>query len=202
MGDFSVGDTPHFRGRDDEERRIKREHEARQRSAARHPSHTNGHEFPYTEGPGGFGMGLMGAVPSAEPVPDYGPRFAHEDEEPLTPADPRWRWPSDEERAARREADAARHTELDIASRRGINQELVERMCPGTLVQHFKGGVYLIIDPQAAMEATSQPVVVYQSVTDHRTWVRDLEIFTEMVEHEGELKPRFEYVALLPRGFW
>jgi hypothetical protein len=65
---------------------------------------------------------------------------------------------------------------------------------PG-LYRHFKGGEYELLSVARHSE-TKELLVVYRSVADRDTiWVRPLEMFTELVEHEDAKLPRFEPVA-------
>jgi hypothetical protein len=65
---------------------------------------------------------------------------------------------------------------------------------PG-LYRHFKGGRYELLSVARHSE-TKELLVVYKSVADHDTiWVRPLEMFTELVEHEDAKLPRFERVS-------
>lgn len=67
---------------------------------------------------------------------------------------------------------------------------------PG-LYRHFKGGEYEVLEVARHSE-TEELLVIYCSLDDPTTtWVRPLDMFTELVEHAGSKQPRFEYV---PRG--
>ena len=64
---------------------------------------------------------------------------------------------------------------------------------PGTY-KHFKGGYYEVFGVAKHSE-TNEEMVVYQSLKDEGLWVRPLAMFSENVEVEGKLVPRFEEVA-------
>ncbi len=55
--------------------------------------------------------------------------------------------------------------------------------------RHFKGGRYEVIGVATDTE-TELPVVVYRS-SNGRLWVRSLAMFTEIVERDGYVGPRF-----------
>jgi hypothetical protein len=62
--------------------------------------------------------------------------------------------------------------------------------------RHFKhGNEYTVIDTVRHSE-TQEAMVLYRAEYGERgLWVRPLDMFTEQVEHNGEKKPRFEYVG-------
>ena len=65
---------------------------------------------------------------------------------------------------------------------------------PG-LYRHFKGGEYELLSVARHSE-TEELLAVYKSVADRDTiWVRPLEMFTELVEHEDAKLPRFALVS-------
>ncbi len=69
---------------------------------------------------------------------------------------------------------------------------------PGTLVQHWKGGLYRI-EALAVREADGQADVVYRPLADpaRRAWTRPLESFVETVSAlDGDARPRFVPVPL------
>lgn len=74
----------------------------------------------------------------------------------------------------------------------------------GDIVQHFKGGLY-IIEAFGTNTETGENVVIYKSLTDGRTWVRPKEMFIGETDKDkypdlAELQPyrlvkvRVEYV--------
>jgi len=65
---------------------------------------------------------------------------------------------------------------------------------PG-LYRHFKGGKYELLSVARHSE-TKELLAVYRSVEDpETTWVRPLEMFTELVEHADAKLPRFAPVS-------
>ena len=66
---------------------------------------------------------------------------------------------------------------------------------PG-IYQHFKGNQYKVLC-SGLFEPTSEPVVVYEALYDNKTskiWVRPEYVFTEEVEVEGAMVPRFKRI--------
>lgn len=71
-------------------------------------------------------------------------------------------------------------------------------LSPGTLVQHWKGGLYRI-EALAVRETDGQTDVVYRPLADtaRRAWTRPLESFVETVSAlDGDPRPRFVPVPL------
>ena len=65
-----------------------------------------------------------------------------------------------------------------------------EEVRPG-VYQHFKGGRYQVFAVVTHSE-TLEPHVVYRTLYgDRELWVRPLAMFTEVIEHDGVLRPRF-----------
>jgi hypothetical protein len=61
--------------------------------------------------------------------------------------------------------------------------------------RHFKGGEYEVLGVARHSE-THEWYVVYRPLSgDGGLWVRPLAMFAEMVTHEGQLVPRFEYLG-------
>ncbi|MBX2869590.1 MAG: DUF1653 domain-containing protein [Acidiferrobacterales bacterium] len=61
--------------------------------------------------------------------------------------------------------------------------------------RHYKGKYYNVIGVARHSE-TEQLLVVYRPQYGERgLWVRPLDMFTETVEVDGEIKPRFAYQA-------
>ena len=61
------------------------------------------------------------------------------------------------------------------------------------LYRHYKGGFYKVIQVATHSE-NEQPLVIYQALYgDKGLWARPLQMFTEMVEHQGRLQARFSY---------
>lgn len=75
-----------------------------------------------------------------------------------------------------------------------------EKTMIGKLFQHFKGGVYRVIEPPKDSHNESivrligyagEKVVWYQSTKDGQIWVRSLYEWNEFVEVDGKSIPRF-----------
>jgi hypothetical protein len=61
--------------------------------------------------------------------------------------------------------------------------------------RHYKGGIYDVLG-EAKHSETLEMMVVYKGVDGPgEFWVRPRRIFREMVEHEGELQPRFNKLS-------
>lgn len=62
--------------------------------------------------------------------------------------------------------------------------------------RHYKGKDYEVVGI-AKFEATLEDVVVYRPLypSEHSLWVRPLNVFTENVEIDGKVRPRFEYIG-------
>ena len=67
------------------------------------------------------------------------------------------------------------------------------------IYQHFKGNRYEVLDIARHSE-TGEEHVVYRTLYggtskgEGSLWVRPLSMFGEDIEHDGELKKRFEFV--------
>ena len=67
-------------------------------------------------------------------------------------------------------------------------------MLPLGLYRHYKGGEYRVMGVARHSE-TEELLVVYQPQYGEREWwVRPLSMFTEQVEIEGRLIPRFQHI--------
>jgi hypothetical protein len=67
-------------------------------------------------------------------------------------------------------------------------------MLPLGLYRHYKGGEYRVMGVARHSE-TEELMVVYQPQYGERDWwVRPLSMFTEQVEIEGRLIPRFQHI--------
>jgi hypothetical protein len=65
---------------------------------------------------------------------------------------------------------------------------------PG-IYRHYKNKRYKVIC-EATHSETKEQLVVYQCLYgDYSMWVRPKEMFLELVEVEGRLVPRFEYIS-------
>jgi hypothetical protein len=61
---------------------------------------------------------------------------------------------------------------------------------PG-IYEHYKGARYEVLFVARHTE-TEEPMVVYRQLYgDHAHWVRPVEMFTETVERDGRMVPRF-----------
>jgi cyclomaltodextrinase / maltogenic alpha-amylase / neopullulanase len=67
--------------------------------------------------------------------------------------------------------------------------------------RHFKGGDYEVIGTAHHSESLEE-LVVYQALYysekfgDDALWVRPVEMFSERVEVDGTLVPRFKYIGI------
>lgn len=60
--------------------------------------------------------------------------------------------------------------------------------------RHFKGNEYEVIGLARHSESL-EPMVVYRALYgEGGLWVRPLEMFTEMVERDGTVQPRFRLI--------
>lgn len=65
------------------------------------------------------------------------------------------------------------------------------------LYQHYRGNFYQVIGVSRHSE-TLEELVVYQAFYgDYGLWGRPRSLFEEMVTHEGQPKPRFQYIHAL-----
>lgn len=61
--------------------------------------------------------------------------------------------------------------------------------------RHFKGGEYEVVG-LATHSETGEQLVVYRALYgDGGLWVRPVAMFLEMVERDGQVRPRFEYIG-------
>ncbi len=67
------------------------------------------------------------------------------------------------------------------------------KLAPGRY-RHYKGHDYEVIDLARHSESEAWHVIYRPLYTDSGLWIRPLEMFTEMVEHQGESQPRFRYL--------
>ena len=65
----------------------------------------------------------------------------------------------------------------------------------GGIYRHFKGNRYKVLGTAKNSE-TLEIMVIYQALYgDFGLWVRPLAMFTETVERDGKVFPRFEYTG-------
>ncbi len=62
------------------------------------------------------------------------------------------------------------------------------------IYQHFKGQKYEVLGVATHSETGEQYVVYKALYGDFGTWVRPLEMFTEIIERNGEIISRFVYI--------
>lgn len=65
---------------------------------------------------------------------------------------------------------------------------------PSGTYKHYKGNLYQVYGVARHSETDEQLVVYVPLYGDGGYWVRPLEMFTEMVEVDGQQVPRFEKV--------
>lgn len=58
---------------------------------------------------------------------------------------------------------------------------------------HFKGGMYFVTGVATHTE-TGEELVIYKDLKTGLRWARPASMFTEEVEHEGQMVPRFQQV--------
>ena len=68
-------------------------------------------------------------------------------------------------------------------------------MVKAGVYRHFKGKQYEVLGVARHSE-TLEDLVVYRPLYgERRLWVRPLAMFTERIEHEGRLTPRFTFTG-------
>ena len=60
--------------------------------------------------------------------------------------------------------------------------------------RHFKGGEYEVLGVARHSEGLEDMVVYRPLYNDSGLWVRPVSMFTENVERDGKLQPRFAFV--------
>lgn len=64
---------------------------------------------------------------------------------------------------------------------------------PTGIYEHYKGKLYQVLAICRHTE-TEEPLVIYQSLYgNYDLWARPLSMFTEMVEVNNEMRPRFQF---------
>ncbi len=66
--------------------------------------------------------------------------------------------------------------------------------------QHYKGNFYDVYEVATHSEDESKLVVYRPCYGKRALWVRPLGMFTESVEKDGKVLPRFAYVGDIPEG--
>lgn len=61
--------------------------------------------------------------------------------------------------------------------------------------RHYKGGEYAVQGVARHSESEELLVVYTPLYGEGGLWVRPLDMFLEQVQHDGELRPRFEFVG-------
>lgn len=70
---------------------------------------------------------------------------------------------------------------------------MIQSLKPG-IYKHYKGNEYQVIDTATHSEDETMYVVYRPLYGDRKLWIRPLEMFTEMVNVDNTIKPRFEYL--------
>jgi hypothetical protein len=74
------------------------------------------------------------------------------------------------------------------------NSSVKSSLTPG-IYRHYKGQLYQVFKVARHSE-TEEALVVYQCLYgDYSWWVRPLSMFTETVEVDGSVLPRFAFVS-------
>lgn len=58
--------------------------------------------------------------------------------------------------------------------------------------QHFKGGIYRLLNEDAKYSETLEPLVVYQDVSLLKIWVRPRSMFFDKITRDGNTFNRFK----------
>ena len=67
-------------------------------------------------------------------------------------------------------------------------------LAPGRY-RHYKGGEYMVMGVARHSETEALLVVYQPQYGEREWWVRPLSMFTEQVDVDGSLVPRFEFVG-------
>lgn len=74
----------------------------------------------------------------------------------------------------------------------------MSRSLPPGRYQHYKGAYYDVLGTATHSE-TEETLVIYRPCYGARElWVRPLSMFTENVERDGDVMPRFAYLSSQP----
>lgn len=65
---------------------------------------------------------------------------------------------------------------------------------PNGTYRHYKGNLYEVIGTARHSETEEWHVIYKTCYGDYSTWIRPLSMFTENVEVNGQLTPRFTYI--------
>ncbi len=71
---------------------------------------------------------------------------------------------------------------------------------PNGRYRHYKGNEYEVIATARHSETEEWYVVYKTCYGDYSTWIRPLDMFTEMVDVDGQLVPRFAPVDDAPKA--
>lgn len=63
----------------------------------------------------------------------------------------------------------------------------------GTVLRHYKGGIYEVIGVATHSETTEE-MLVYQNIKEKKIWVRPINMCYENVDFEGATVPRFSVI--------
>lgn len=66
---------------------------------------------------------------------------------------------------------------------------------PNGTYRHYKGNLYEVIGTAKHSETEEWHVIYKTCYGDHSTWIRPLTMFTENIEIDGQLTPRFAYIG-------
>lgn len=72
-------------------------------------------------------------------------------------------------------------------------------MKKGTLLRHYKGGVYKV-QSTATHSESAEEMLVYKNLKDGKLWVRPEAMFHETVTVDGVQVPRFKVINSLGDG--
>lgn len=87
------------------------------------------------------------------------------------------------------------HTSIELLQQKRFNaDQLVE---VGACYYHYRAPHFLYrVIGIGLQEATEELCVIYQNIDNQLIWVRNLDDWCSLVEHEGQLVARFQKVSL------